>query len=271
MSSSAVQTVRELLRATDRGNWPRVVALIAEGAVIRNSSGRIYVGRGGVDDWRRDTAATTSSRHFETVTVRDLGGGYVLVVGAEHRDPRHGLAEATPGAWIYLVRNGLVSACLYFRTEREAIASLGGPGRGESAADILERCVHAFNRDDFDALVANLHDQVRFRPVLVDGDIFEGIDRFVDALVTLRVSYDEVLVEDIYVDEIGDGCAIATTTIRAIDDNEVATRRLAHAVRIKDGRVAEWLPFERVEAARLAISGDGTYSEPWKTRRESTT
>jgi ketosteroid isomerase-like protein len=253
MSASATFTVRELLRATDDRDWPRVLELMADDSVTRNSVGRIYMGHAGVDDWRQDNDAANASRHFDAVEVRDLGGGYVLVVGAEHHEPRRGGPVAMPGAWIYHVRGGRVKACLYFRTEGEAIGSLTGPGRGERTVEIVERWVTAFNRDDLDALLTELDEELRFRPVLVDGEIIEGIDRFIDALVKLRVHYDDVLIEEVEVDEIGEGYAIATTTVRAVDDEDVAWRHLAHAVRIRKGRIAEWLSFERVEAARLAI------------------
>jgi len=147
-----------------------------------------------------------------------------------------------------------VTACLYFRTEREALDSLHGPGRGERVIEIVERCVSAFNRDDFDALIAELDQELRFRPVLVGDEIIEGIDRFIEALVAVRVRYDEVLIEDLEVDEIAPDCGIAMTTIRAVDDEIILRRRLAHTVRIEHGRVAEWFPFERVEAARTAMS-----------------
>jgi limonene-1,2-epoxide hydrolase len=260
MTLPAVHTVREFLRAADDRNFSRAIQLIADEAVIHNSRGRIYIGRAGVEDWRRDTDAAAASRHFEATNMRELGAGYVLVTGTEHHDPHHGAAEATPGAWIYLVRDGLVGACMYFRTERDALASLGGAARGERVAEIVERCVSAFNRDDFDALVAELDDELRFRPVLVDGEIIAGIDRFIDALVTLRVNYDDVLIEDLDVDEIAPDRAIALTTIRAVDHHAVIRRRLAHTVRVKGGRVAEWLPFERVEAARTAIATGASFA-----------
>jgi ketosteroid isomerase-like protein len=258
MQNSPATTVQALLRATDANEWPRVLELMAEDSITRNSVGRIYMGHAGIDDWRQDNDAANASRHFDAAEVRDLGGGYVLVVGAEHHEPRQGAPVAMPGAWIYHVRDGRVKACLYFRTEREALASLTGPGRGERTVEIVERCVSAFNRDDLDALLTELDEELRFRPVLVDGEVVEGIDRFIDALVKLRVHYDDVLVEDVEVDEIGEGYAIATTTVRAVDDDDVAWRRLAHAVRIREGRIAEWLPFERVEAARLAIPFGGS-------------
>jgi hypothetical protein len=247
--------VTELLAATDSRDWPRVFELIGDRAISRDSSGRIYVGRAGFEDWIRDTAATSTARYFETAKVRGLGGGYVLVVGVEHRDPIRGLEEAIPGAWIYLVSNGLVEASMYFRTEREAIASITGPGRREPIVNVLERCADAFNRDDYEGIVALLDESIRFRPILIDEGITEeGLAAFTDALVTLRVRYDDVLVERVEVDEIGDGYAIATTTIRAVDDTEVIRRNLAHAVRVVDGLIAEWLPFERLESARLAVA-----------------
>jgi hypothetical protein len=254
MPSSAGNTVKELLRAIDAQKWQHVVTLIADGAVTRNSRGRIYIGPTGIEDWRRDTDAVGATRHFDATEVRDLGGGYVLVVGTEQHDPLRGMSEAFPGAWIYHVRNGLVTACLYFRTEREAVNSLHGPGRGERVVEIVERCVSAFNRDDFDALIAELDEELRFRPVLVGDQVIEGIDHFIEALVKVRVQYDDVLIEDLQVDEIAPDCGIATTTIRAADEVDVVRRRLAHVVRTHKGRVAEWFPFERIEAARTAIS-----------------
>src|SRR5688572_5264996 len=146
MTPTAVETVTTLLRAADDRDWGLMVALMDEQAVSRNSAGRIYVGHGGVEDWRRDLDATTSKRFFELASVRELADGFVMVVGVEHRDPMRGSPEAVPGAWIYMVRNGRVNACMYFRTERDAIASLTGPGRGGSLADILEGCADAFNR-----------------------------------------------------------------------------------------------------------------------------
>lgn len=255
MPETPATIVADLLRATDQRDWPRALELLGEHSVTRNSSGRIYVGRSGFENWQRDTAASTTARYFETAELRELGDGFVLVVGAEHRDPVRGIAEVIPGAWIYAVVDGRVNACMYFRTERDALASLTGPGRGESLGEILERCADAFNRDDYDGLVSLLDERLRFRPILIEQDATEeGIAAFTDALVAVRIRYDDVLVERIEVDEIGDGYAIAVTTVRAVDDSEVVRRRLAHAVRIVDGRVAEWLPFERIEAARIAVA-----------------
>ncbi len=255
MTDDNAAIVTELLRAIDDREWDRVLELLDERSVTRNSSGRIYVGHRGFDNWLGDTAASTSSRHFETAMVRDLADGYVLVVGAEHRDPLRGEAEAIPGAWIYLVVDGRINACMYFRTERDALASITGPGRGEPAVDVIERWVDAFHRDDYDALVGLLHERLRFRLLHVDQDVSdEGLPAFIDALVSMRVRFDDVLVERIDVDEIGNGFAIATTTVRVVDDYEINRRRLAHAVRIVDGRIAEWLPFRQVEAARIAVA-----------------
>lgn len=261
MSHSNANTVTCLLRATDDRDWQRVLALMDDGAVTRNSAGRIYLGHEGVHEWRRDNDAANASRYFDAAEVRDLGAGYVLVLGAEHHDPYRGTAEVQPGAWIYHVRDGQVTACLYFRTEREALASLHGPGRGERVVEIVERCVSAFNRDDYDALIAELDEELRFRPVLVGEEIIEGIDHFIEALVSVRVHYDDVLIEDLEIDEIGPECGIAMTTIRAVDDDTILRRRVAHVVRTHRGRVAEWFPFERVEAARTALNG-GAQSLP---------
>jgi hypothetical protein len=255
IDTPATAIVTQLLRATDDGDWTRALELLGEQSVTRNSAGRIYVGHSGFENWVRDTAIETTSRHFATAKVRELGNGYVLVVGAEHRDPVRGSAEAIPGAWIYLVGGDRVSACMYFRTERDALASVTGPGRDESPVDVLERCADAFNRDDYDAMISLVDGRVRFRPLLIDGATTEeGLTAFTEALVALRVRYDDILVERIDVDEIGDGYAIATTAFLAVDDDVVARHNLAHAVRVIDGRIAEWLPFERVEAARIAVA-----------------
>ena len=255
MIDSDAAIVSDLLRAGNTHDWSRVSELLGEHSVTRSSAGRIYVGRAGLEDWLRDTTASTTSRYFEAAKVRELGRGYVLVVGAEHRDPVSGVAEAVPGAWIYLVVEGRINACMYFRTERDALASLTGPGRGEAVGAILERCADAFNRDDYDGLVGMLDARLRFRQVLIENDAtHEGIGAFTDALVSVRVRYDDVLVERLDVDEIGNGYAIATTLVRVADEDAVWRRQLAHAVRVVDGRIAEWLPFERVEAARVAVA-----------------
>lgn len=247
--------VTELLRATDHRDWDQARALIGEQSVTRSSAGRIYIGHAGFEDWLRDMAASTSARYFETASVRDLGAGYVLVTGAEHRDPLRGVAETIPGAWLYHLLDGRVHACMYFRTERDALASLTGPGRAPSPVDVLEQCVDAFNRDNYDDLIALLDERLRFRPILIDEDVTEeGLSAFTDALVTMRVRFDDVLIERVDVDELGHGYAIAMTTVRVVDDEEMGRRRLAHVVRIVDGRIAEWLPFERVESARTAIA-----------------
>jgi hypothetical protein len=252
--SNAIGTVTSFLQAADARNWQLMASLLDATAVVRNSADRIYVGHPGIDDWRQDVDASTSRRFFEIQSVRALHDGYVMVVGIEHHDPRHGIPEAVPGAWIYVVRDERVAGCMYFRTERDALASLTGPGRREPIGDVLERCADAFNRDDFDALIANLDSGLRFRPVLLESEPVAGLDAFTDALVALRVYFDDVLVEGIEVDEIGRGYAIATTAVRLVDDEIVSRRRLAHVVRIVDGRIAEWLPFERIEAARVAVA-----------------
>jgi len=250
MTEDNAAIVTELLRATDDREWDRVIDLLGEHSVTRNSSGRLYVGHQGFENWLRDTAASTSARHFEAGNVRDLGDGYVLVIGTEHREPLRGIAEAIPGAWIYLVVDGRINACMYFRTERDALASITGPGRGEPAVDIIERWIDAFHRDDYDGLIGLLHERLRFRPLHTDQDVSdEGLPAFIDALVSMRVRFDDVLVERVDVDEIGNGFSIATTTVRLVEDDEISRRRLVYAVRI-----AEWLPFRQVEAARIAVA-----------------
>ncbi len=255
MTASDTRIVSDMLRAVDDRDSDRVLKLLGEHSVTRSSLGRVYVGHAGFEKWCREAAATTTSRHFEAAKVRGLGDGYVLVVGAEHRDPVRGTAEAIPGAWLYLVVAERVHACIYFRTEQDAIASIAGPGRNETPTEVLERSVDAFNRDDYDALMDTLDEGFRFRPLLSEHAILkEGHADFTDALIWVRVRYDDVLIEGIEVDEIGEGYVIAMTTVRVVDNHGLERRRLANAVRVVDGKLCEWLSFERIESARVAVA-----------------
>jgi hypothetical protein len=254
MRGRDADTVAELLAATDDQNWSRVLELMAEDSFTRNSAGRIYVGHDGFAKWLRDTNVSTTARHFETATIRDLGDGFVLVVGAEHRDPRRGAAEAVPGAWLYHLRDGLVRACMYFRTERDALTSLSGPGRDEPVADIAERAFDAFNNDDYVAMVANLDDQLRFSTALHEpGKTHEGIAAFVSILTSIRATYDDVFYESVIVEEVADSHAIATATLRAVNDAGVDRSDVVIAIRVAGGRIVEWFAHADAESARAAI------------------
>ena len=247
--------VRELLRAGNERDWAHVLELMAEDSVTYSSTGRIYLGHDGVSKWLQDTTVSTTTRRFEAVTVRDLGDGFVLVVGTDHRDPRSGAPEAVPGAWIYHVRDARVKACIYFRTEREAVRSLSGPGRDEPAIEFVDRLVDAFNRDDFGAMVSMLGDNVRFVSSLVDSGVEkEGTREFLEYLVAMRARFDDVLLEEIEVEELEGGWTLTDARRRVVDDEEVEHQHVFFLIRIVNGRMVEWRPVADPEAARAEVA-----------------
>ena len=255
MTNSPADIVSDLLRAGNSRDWARVLELMDEDSVTCSSSGRIYLGHDGVGKWLQDTAVSTTARRFEPVTVRELGDGFVLVVGTDHRDPRTGVPEAVPGAWIYHVRDGRVKACIYFRTEREALRSLSGPGRDEPAVEFVDRLVDAFNRDDFGAMVGMLGDNVRFVSSLVDSGVEkEGTREFLEYLVAMRARFDDVLLEEIEVEELEGGWTLTNARRRVVDDAEVEHQQVLFLIRLVSGRMVEWRPVADVEAARAEVA-----------------
>ena len=115
-----------------------------------------------------------SERWFDPSETRTLGAGFVLVNGTENRKPIHGSLEAIPGVWLYHVRQGRVTASVFFRTEREAIRSISGPRRNELPADVIEQAVSAFNRGAYGEMITHLDEDIRVAH-WVDRQVHEGI------------------------------------------------------------------------------------------------
>jgi ketosteroid isomerase-like protein len=255
MSRSDTEIVTDLLEATDAKDWSHVLELMAEDSFACNSTGKVYVGRAGFSNWLRDTAVDVKARWFETASVRQHSPGFVLVTGAEHRDPVRGASESIPGAWIYHVRDGQITATMYFRTEREALSSLVGPKRAELPADVIDRAFDAFNHDDYVGMISSLRDDVRFSSSILDpGVVRQGIAAFAHLAATLRQAFDDVLVEVSDIEELGDGFCIVNCRVRTRLDQVDSRRAVVWLARVVDGLVTEMVLQDTVEEARRAAA-----------------
>ena len=251
MERPDTDVVAELLEATDARRWDRVLELTSEDIVAQHSSGRLYVGRSGFSKWLLDSSSSSTARWFHTVRLRALGDGFVLVVGAEHRDPIRGTREAVPGAWIHHVRDGRVTAVIYYRTERQAMWSLAGPRRGELTADLLERFFDAFNRNDRVALVSMVGDGLRFSAATVDpGTVVEGVDQFVHRTAVAGELYDDIVVDVLALEELRRGFCVVDAVVRTTSGSRVTAIPAAWLVRVADDRIAEMILHPDVEGAR---------------------
>lgn len=255
MVGSDTDVVLAFLEATDAKEWETVLDLLAEDVVIRNSSGKLYVGSAGFSQWLRDTAVKARARWFETASVSDLGDGFVLVVGAEHCEPIRGVSEASPGAWIYAVRDGRIVACQYFRTEADARESLPAPRGGLSPVATVRAIVEAVNEGDDGALVGMISADHRFVSQLVDpGTVNVGLGAVALHVARIRSEYEEVAFEESQFDDLGGGLVLIEALQRTRSRGRTARLRRYWLARVEDGRLVEWAPYESTEAARAAAA-----------------
>jgi hypothetical protein len=107
--------------------WPGdAFELLAEDVVINPSDGHIYVGHEGYARWYREQIADHEDRSYAPESTEVLQENWALMRGAVHAVLRDGRQQVQPGCWLVHVREGLVAAVLYYRTEADARKALPG-------------------------------------------------------------------------------------------------------------------------------------------------
>lgn len=106
MGRDPVELVCMLFAGTAAERPEDLCALLADDVVINGSCGQIFVGIDGFAQWCAEQR-TRGDLGPEGRTFEDLGNGWVL-------------AEARAGCWLTRVRDGRISATLYYRTANEA-------------------------------------------------------------------------------------------------------------------------------------------------------
>ncbi len=251
---SARETVERLISAEVEQDFATVLELLAEHSFSQRDSGRIYIGHRGVSDWIRDFARHYTSSDFVVHSIRELDDShYVLVTGLQHRTTVRGEAEAVPGAWLYHVADGRVTAVVYFRTEADALRSLSGPGRGERPYEVVQFILDAYNRRDLASILALIHPDIRFTQHLT-GEMhsLEGIDALARHLASIDDHYPGVLFETYHLTEIGHDFVLVETLLRVDADAERFSA--VFLARVERGKLSEFVLHEDVEAARFAAT-----------------
>ena len=249
MPRSARETVEQLIRAGAEQDFATTIQLLSEHSFSRVDSGRIYIGHRGVSDWIRDFARDYKELDFIPASIEELERGFVLVHGTERRTTVRGDLEAVPGVWLFHVADGLVTSCMYFRTEVEAIRAISGPGRDEAATHLIDRAVDAFNRRDFVEMVGLMRPDLRFSSVVEPGFIDAGVGAFARHLATLDEKYDSVLIEFHQLNEIGAGFVVVDAVVRVDSADEVERRDAVWLARVQNTQIAEFILHESADAA----------------------
>lgn len=256
MARSPKETVEELIGAGASQEYGTLLELLSPEVFISLANGRIYIGHRGFTEWIRAFAQEYRGRDFKLDSVRELDGGYVLVSGTDHRQTARGDAEAVPGSWLFHVADGCVTACVYFRTEDEAVRKISGPGRGESPVQLVERNIVAFNRRDFAALLALADPHVRFSSGVGRREqIHEGVGALARVLVTLGDREDEPALESVELTDLGDGHVLVEGVLRTAEPAGESRRvNVAYLARVEGGQLTEFLGHADADAARAAAN-----------------
>lgn len=253
MSRPDTEVVAEQVRAANEHDLCRLTELLAENYFARLSSGQIYAGSTGFANWVRDAARRFQSRRFEASSITQAAPEFVLLAGVDHRTLADGTREAVPGVWLYHVRDERINALVYFRTEREALASLAGPGREELPADVVERMIDAFNGDDYVEIVSGIHRDYRFDSAIIEpGNTRRGLDALIARLVEIKSSFRVLVVQSPHLTELGEGFVLVEGVIRSERETRISRRRAVWLALVEEGRVREFLSHPDAESAKRA-------------------
>ena len=251
MSRPDTEVVAEQVRAANAHDLRRLTELLADNYFARVSSGQIYAGSTGFANWVRDAARQFKRRRFEAASIVQAGPEFVLLAGTDHRTLADGTREAVPGFWLYHVREEQINALIYFRTEREALASLAGPGREELPADVVERMIDAFNRDDYVGIVSGIDRDYRFDSAIIEpGTTRRGLDALIARLVEIKASYRALVIESPHLTELGDGFVLVEGSIRSERETRIVRRRAVWLALVEGARVREFLSHPDANSAK---------------------
>jgi len=124
MGGDAINVAQRLFAST-LGGWPgETLGLLAEDVVINSADGHIYVGHEGCARWYEHHLSGEEDQVYVPESAELLRDHWVLMTGAAERRMRGGEIQRQPGCWLVHVRDGLIAAILYYRTELEARAAL---------------------------------------------------------------------------------------------------------------------------------------------------
>jgi ketosteroid isomerase-like protein len=141
VAQGPVEVIREQFAATNRRNFERAMSYYADDVVLVVEEGFLntgtFEGKEAVGEWFGDWfRAFGSDYSFEIVDLRDLGGGLLFLratyggsgraSGAEVRDER---------AYLYLVRDGLITRVQLFLTAEQAMEAASLPEWSEAETD----------------------------------------------------------------------------------------------------------------------------------------
>jgi hypothetical protein len=124
MERESIEVAREFFSG-ELSDWPgEAFKLLAEDVVVQPSNGQIYIGHEGYAQWYEEHVQQYEQSALTDAAYEDLEGGWVLVKGSISSRRRGGEQERIPGCWLARVRDGKISAALYYRTEQDALAAL---------------------------------------------------------------------------------------------------------------------------------------------------
>jgi len=124
MGGDVINVARRLF-AVGLADWPgEALDLMTEDVVIHASDGHIYVGHEGCARWYEEQISGHRELVYAPSAAELLRKGWVLMTGSAERTRRDGEKQIQPGCWLVHVRDGLIAAVLYYRTERDARAAL---------------------------------------------------------------------------------------------------------------------------------------------------
>jgi len=119
-----MEVARRLLES-DYSKWPAgALELMTEDVVLSTADGKVYLGHDGCALWYEHNVRTIEAREFTAYRIEQLDREWVLCHGAARNQRRGGDVDVQPGSWLLRVRDGLVSAFLYYRTPEAAREAL---------------------------------------------------------------------------------------------------------------------------------------------------
>ena len=102
----------------------RALEQLAEDVVINPANGHIYVGHEGYAHWCEELAVDEEQRLHRPEAMAVVRANWVLMKGAAEASLGAGRTPAKAGCWLVHVREGLIAAILYYRSEQAAREAL---------------------------------------------------------------------------------------------------------------------------------------------------
>jgi len=119
----AEQVALEFFQSLE-GHSERALEQLAEDVVINPANGHIHVGHEGYVHWCEELATDREGRLDPPKEATVVRANWVLMKGAVEESAGAGPAPTERGCWLVQVREGLIAAILYYRTEQAAREAL---------------------------------------------------------------------------------------------------------------------------------------------------